>query len=368
MGRLTGHRLKKSGSLGEIKVVTKAMGRPAAVLSKSLVVPRRATPNNSSFRQRPSLIFAEDNSSESDELISRDRRVCSLGCSLGCSFVSSGSGSAEVMDLRMLDSEHGAGRSSYDLSVCSGSSFETMKTNDAAMEKMGKFEVALPSGLKRAVKKEKADHSSIDDEDKSMGSIIKALVARSRRVSKDRRLSMETIWSRPVPANSSPPTNSQDPSVDTSVTKKVLEDTKSTRDFRRCALVAAIFVFLSTFVASIIYFEMEVTNPSSLISSFATKTTGMLEGLFGLPDETEVQQEQVVDEPSVVLGRRRALVENTPRGGRVARSAPAKIESHEEKLRMVQEQAVQRNLRGVEDMVPQDPKKHRRVKLNTFVY
>ncbi|KAL7439580.1 hypothetical protein ACHAXM_007588 [Skeletonema potamos] len=340
MGRLTGHHHKRSGSFGKIEVVTQAIGSGHASSGPAAAIPVRAsTPNSScSIRRRPSLIFAEDNS-ESDDLTGRfsgDRRRCS--------FVSSGDGPAEVMDLRMLDSEHG-GRSSYDLSVCSGSSFETLRTNDAAMEKMGNFEVALTSGLKKAAtavkKKETSDHSCVsDDEDKFMGSIIKALVTRSRRLSTDRRVSMETIWSsrerRPMPTGYSPSTDSQDPIVDI-VAKKVLEDNTSTRRkvyVRRCVQAAAIFVSLSLFVASIIYFEMEDTNPSSLISSFATKTTSMLEGLFGPPGETEAQREQVADEPSAVTTggnarRHRVMEENRLRKERVARNRQARIEAHE---------------------------------------
>ena len=135
-------------------------------------------------------------------------------------------------------------RTSYDLSVCSNDdSFETMKT-DHAMEKMGSFEVALSSGLKKAVaavtkkedadKKENADHgNSSDDEDKTSRGlmIINALVNRSRRGS------METIWARKrksVPTSYCPPTNPQDPSVDS----KGLEDNKSTRRKKSMSVVA----------------------------------------------------------------------------------------------------------------------------------
>eukprot|EP00985_Skeletonema_marinoi_P020572 scaffold12288_cov96-Skeletonema_marinoi.AAC.2 len=250
--------------------------------------PRTATPNNHrSFRsslkgsmkggnlkRAPSLIFADANS-ESDDLTSsglsdhRPRRQCSS------SFVSRGNVPSEIMDLRLLDSEHGSGtrRSSYELSVCSAGSFETSKTTD---EKMGMFEVTLPSALKikkaAAVTKESSGNEGDDENPKGL---INTLAAR-------RRLTMDTIWStRKLPTSSSPPASHQDASdSDPSVTKSP----RKVR-VRRCAQAAAIFVLLATFVVFpwlviAVYFGMDDNDPSSLISSVTTKIPGMLDNLF----------------------------------------------------------------------------------------
>ena len=354
---------------------------------------RAATPNNrrsfrsslkgsmkGSLKRAPSLIFADANS-ESDDLTSsglsdhRPRRQCSS------SFVSRGNISSEIMDLRLLDSEHGSGtrRSSYDLSVCSAGSFETLKTTD---EKMGMFEVTLPSALKikkaAAVTKESSGNEGDDENPKGL---INTLAAR-------RRLTMETIWStrKSLHTGSSPPASHQDASdSDPSVTKSP----RKVR-IRRCAQAAAIFVLLATFVVFpwlviAVYFGMDDNDPSSLISSVTAKIPGMLENLFDPRDEIEVRHEQLVVEPPFVPtgvnGRHLRVLEEDEllRRERVAKERQDRIEADVEKRRMVKEQRErrvqnQKNFEEVqvdEDMIPQDSEDepdHQGVKLNTFVY
>ncbi len=330
-----------------------------------------------SLKRTPSLLFAAADS-ESDDLTSsgfsdhRPRRQCS--------FVNRGDVSAEIMDLRLLDSDHGSGtrRSPYELSVCSAGSFETLKTTD---EKMGMFEVTLPAALKKAATKtENADHSSSGnegDDEKTKGA-IDALAAR-------RRFSMETIWStskRALPKSSNTPIP-QDP-IDPSVTKSPRKVSA-----RRCAQATAIFVLLATFVVFpwlviAIYFGVDENDPSSLISSVTAKIPEMLEGLFDPRDENEVHHELVGEPPFVPTGvnRRHLRVlekDRELRRERVARERQAKIKADKEKQRMVLEQRKrrvqkQRSLQGDEDkMIPQDSEVEpdtdtQKVKLNTFVY
>mmetsp|Transcript_21322 Transcript_21322/g.36140 ORF Transcript_21322/g.36140 Transcript_21322/m.36140 type:complete len:285 (-) Transcript_21322:37-891(-) len=284
------------------------------------------------------------------------------------------------MDLRLLDSEHGSGtrRSSYELSVCSAGSFETSKTTD---EKMGMFEVTLPSALKikkAALTKESSGNEGDDENPKGL---INTLAAR-------RRLTMETIWStRKLPTSSIPPSSHQDASdSDPSVTKSP----RKVRA-RRCAQAAAIFVLLATFVVFpwlviAVYFGMEDNDPSSLISSVTAKIPGMLENMFDPRDEIEVRHEQLVVEPPFVPtgvnGRHLRVLEEDEllrRRERVAKERQDRIEADEEKRRMIKEQRERRvqkqknveEVQGDEDMIPQDSEDepdHQGVKLNTFVY
>mmetsp|Transcript_9452 Transcript_9452/g.13958 ORF Transcript_9452/g.13958 Transcript_9452/m.13958 type:complete len:382 (+) Transcript_9452:74-1219(+) len=380
------------GRLTEGDDVNEKRGYSSAPAEARRLNPRAATPNNrrsfrsslkgsmkGSLKRAPSLIFADANS-ESDDLTSsglsdhRPRRQCSS------SFVSRGNVPSEIMDLRLLDSEHGSGtrRSSYDLSVCSAGSFETLKTTD---EKMGMFEVTLPSALKikkAALTKESSGNEGDDENPKGL---INALAAR-------RRYSMETIWSkRKLPTSSSPPASHQDASdSDPSVTKSP----RKVR-VRRCAQAAAIFVLLATFVVFpwlviAVYFGMEDNDPSSLISSVTAKIPGMLENLFDPRDEIEVRHEQLVGEPPFVPtgvnGRHLRVLEEDEllrRRERVAKERQDRIEADEEKRRMIKEQRERRvqkqknveEVQGDEDMIPQDSEDepdHQGVKLNTFVY
>ena len=272
------------GRFTEGGAVNEKRGYSSAPAEASRPNPRTATPNDDnrrsyrsslegSLKRAPSLIFAEANS-ESDDLTScgfsdhRPRRQCSS------SFVSRGNISSEIMDLRLLDSEHGRSskRSSYELSVCSASSFETSKTTD---EKMGMFEVTLPPALKikkAALTKESSGNEGDDENPKGL---INTLTTR-------RRLTMETIWStRKLPTSSSPPASHKDASdSDPSVTKSP----RKVR-VRRWAQAAAIFVLLATFVVFpwlliAVYFGMDDNDPSSLISSVTAKIPVMLDNLF----------------------------------------------------------------------------------------
>lgn len=332
-----------------------------------------------SLKRTPSLLFAAADS-ESDDLTScgfsdhRPRRQCS--------FVTRDDVSPEIMDLRLLDSEHGSGtrRSPYDLSVCSAGSFETLKTT--ADEKMGIFEVTLPPALKKtATKTENADHSGSGNEgdDEKTRGLVDALAAR-------RRFSMETVWSikRPLPKNPSPP-SPQDP-IEPTITKS----SRKVRA-RRCAQAAAITLLLATFVVFpwlviAIYFGVEDNDPSSLISSVSAKIPVMLESLFDPRDENEVHHE-LGEPPFVPTGvnrRHRHLAvldkDRLLRKEHVARERQARIEAGKEKERMVREQRKRRlqklkSLQEDEDnnMIPQDSEDEpetdtQTVKLNTFVY
>ena len=244
-----------------------------------------------SLKKTPSLIFAEANS-ESDDLTScgfsdpRPKRQCS--------FVNRGEVPPEIMDLRMVDSAHGSGKRSYELSVCSVNSIET------GDERMDMFEVTLPSSLKISSatgKKEVEVSTKLDGEEQSKG-LIHALTAK-------RRLSMETIWSakksvHPGPSTS-PPTVPKDQELsDPSVTKSPRKS-----QLRRCVQAAAIFVLLATFVVfpwAVIayYFGAEDADPSSLISSLTNKIPVILEGIFDPRDEMEVQREPVVGAPPII--------------------------------------------------------------------
>lgn len=422
MVRLTGRGSTSSSEEdGEtIEVVTQEMttGQAAAGqlprTSSSNTIGSGATTPSSGSRRRPSLVFAADDDSGSDSLTgpSGPRRRCSI--------VSSEDGLPDIMDLRRAvdGSDHGS-KSAYDLSVCSDSSFETMRTEDA-MEKVGMFEVALSSSFKKAeaAKKndsvEHSDHSS-DDERKPVG-LINVMLARSRRST------METIWSatcsprkreRRDTAKRSPQSDSIlvhsslviNPDDDSISKKLSLEESKSSRrkaHIRRCAQAAIVFVALSMFVISTIYLAMEdAADPlSRSFSSFATKTEHLLDMVFSSSseEEEEVQfQQEGLAEPSVVQAevaeeerrhdarirnreenRRRREEENRLRRERVAKNRQARIDAQEDKRRtLIQEQRVNENLRGGGGVNPEFVQEHvlpandfqsrRKALLHTFV-
>ena len=268
------------------ETVNEKRGYSSAGPAETRVKSRAATPNNSrSFRSslkgslkgsmkgilkgKPSsLVFAAaDSESDSDH---RARHHCS--------FSSRGGASPEIMDLRLLDSVHGR-RSSYELSVCSAGSIESMQTND---EKMHVIEVT-PASLKKE-----------GDEEKS-GGLIQALKAR-------RRFSMETIWSthkKAIPKGTSVASSLGDP-IESSVTHKNPRKVRA----RRCAQATVILVVLAMIVVLpwlviTIYFGVEGNDPTSLISSITAKIPGMIEGLFDPRDDEEVHHEQAGKPPLV---------------------------------------------------------------------
>ncbi len=421
MVRLTGRGSTSSSEEDEtIEVVTRQMatGQAAAgqltrTSSSNTIGSGATTPSSNGSRRRPSLVFAADDDSGSDSLTGP-----SSGPRRRCSIVSSEDGLSDIMDLRRAvdGSDHGS-KSAYDLSVCSGSSFETMRTEDA-LEKVGMFEVALSSSFKKAeaAKKndnvEHSDHSS-DDERKPVG-LINVMLARSRRGT------METIWSATRPprkrerretAKRSPQSDSilihsslvKNPDDDSISKKLTLEESKSSRrkaHIRRCAQAAIIFVALSMFVASAIYLAMEdaVDPLSRSFSSFATKTDHLLDMVFGSSsEEEEVQlQHEGLAEPSVVQAEvteeerrhdarirkreenmRRREEENRLRRERVAEKRQARIDAQEDKRRtLIQEQRVNENLRGgggvnpevvQEHVLPNDLQPRWKALLHTFV-
>lgn len=415
MVRLTGRGSTSSSEEDEtIEVVTRQMatGQAAAgqltrTSSSNTIGSGATTPSSNGSRRRPSLVFAADDDSGSDSLTGP-----SGGPRRRCSIVSSEDGLSDIMDLRRAvdGSDHGS-KSAYDLSVCSGSSFETMRTEDA-LEKVGMFEVALSSSFKKAeaeaAKKndnvEHSDHSS-DDERKPVG-LINVMLARSRRGT------METIWSARKTretAKRSPQSDSilihsslvKNPDDDSISKKLTLEESKSSRrkaHIRRCAQAAIIFVALSMFVASAIYLAMEdaVDPLSRSFSSFATKTEHLLDMVFGSSsEEEEVQlQQEGLAEPSVVQAEvaeeerrhdarirkreenmRRREEENRLRRERVAEKRQARIDAQEDKRRaLLQEQRVNENLRGgggvnpevQEHVLPKDLQPRRKALLHTF--
>lgn len=422
MVRLTGRGSTSSSEKAAdetIEVVTQEMATGQAAAgqlprtSSSNTIGSGATTPSSGSRRRPSLVFAADDDSGSDSLTgpSGPRRRCSI--------VSSEDGLSDIMDLRRAveGSDHGS-KSAYDLSVCSDSSLETMRTEDA-MEKVGMFEVALSSSFKKAeaAKKndsvEHSDHSS-DDERKPVG-LINVMLARSRRST------METIWSatcsprkreRRETAKRSPDQSDsilihsslvKNPDDDSISKKLTLEESKSSRrkaHIRRCAQAAIIFVAFSMFVASAIYLAMEdAADPLSRpFSSFATKTEHLLDTVFGSSSEEEevqLQQEGLAERSAVQAevaeeerrhdarirkreeNRRRREEENMLRRERVAKNRQARIDAQEDKRRaLIQEQRVNENLRGgggvnpevvQEHVLPNDLQPRRKVLLHTFV-
>lgn len=422
MVRLTGRGSTSSSEEDEtIEVVTRQMatGQAAAgqltrTSSSNTIGSGATTPSSNGSRRRPSLVFAADDDSGSDSLTGP-----SGGPRRRCSIVSSEDGLSDIMDLRRaVDASDNGSKSAYDLSVCSGSSFETMRTEDA-LEKVGMFEVALSSSFKKAeaeaAKKndnvEHSDHSS-DDERKPVG-LINVMLARSRRST------METIWSATRPprkrerretAKRSPQSDSilihsslvKNPDDDSISKKLTLEESKSSRrkaHIRRFAQAAIIFVALSMFVASAIYLAMEdaVDPLSRSFSSFATKTEHLLDMVFGSSseEEEEVQlQQEGLAEPSVVQAEvaeeerrhdarirkreenmRRREEENRLRRERVAEKRQARIDAQEDKRRaLLQEQRVNENLRGgggvnpevQEHVLPKDLQPRRKALLHTF--
>lgn len=412
MGRLTGHRHKKEGGVSSGEIVDVVTGEKKTFdvqTSGAAAIPRSSsygsigngavTPiSRGSTRRRPSLIFAEDDSL-SDDLTGP------TGPKRRCSFVSSDDGLPEVMDLRRMGLFRSSGKSLYDLSVCSGSSFETMQTSDA-LGKMEMFEVALSSRLKTAAaaKKENSDHSvSSDDERRPVG-LINVFVARSRQSLWS--VKRGSIDSSPIKRRESYPRSTdsipihssmiQGPDNDSSAVaekKNTLEDSKTSRRKRKVQILTAALAFslLSILFASAVAFQTEDTDPSSLVSSFTTKTVSMIENLFQSSSEEELRQEQeIMDEPSVIpadeyaaqhermmaekrsKNRQRRQEENKLRRERVARNRQARIEAQEEKRRMGQH-----NLRRDDgSIIPQEPElsedaphhDRRLVKLTTFVY
>ena len=424
MVRLTGRGSTSSSEEdGEtiIEVVTQEMATGQAAAgqlprtSSSNTIGSGATTPSSGSRRRPSLVFAADDDSGSDSLTgpSGPRRRCSI--------LSSEDGLSDIMDLRRAveGSDHGS-KSAYDLSVCSDSSFETMRTEDA-MEKVGMFEVALSSSFKKAEaakKNDSVEHSdnSSDDERKPVG-LINVMLARSRRST------METIWSatcsprkreRRETAKRSPQSDSilihsslvKNPDDDSISKKLTLEESKSSRrkaHIRRCAQAAIIFVALSMFVVSAIFLAMEdAADPlSRSFSSFATKTEHLLDMVFSSSSEEEEEEEvqlqqEGLAEPSVVQAevaeeerrhdarirkreenRRRREEENRLRRERVAKNRQARIDAQEDKRRtLIQEQRVNENLRGgggvnpevvQEHVLPNDLQPRRKALLHTFV-
>ena len=297
------------------ETVNEKRGYSSAGPAETRVKSRAATPNTRSFRSslkgsmkgilkgKPSsLVFAAaDSESDSDH---RARHHCS--------FSSRGGASPEIMDLRLLDSEHGR-RSSYELSVCSAGSIESMQTND---EKMRVIEVTLPASLKKE-----------GDEEKSMG-LLDALKAR-------RRFSMETIWSthkKAVPKGTSVASSLGDPIVEekSSITK----NPRKVRA-RRCAQATVILVVLAMIVVLpwlVITFYLGMGD-ASLVSSITAKIPGMLEGLFDPRDDEEVHHEQA-GKPPLVPARNtenRLLMRE-----RIPRDRQTRIKADEERLGKVQ--------------------------------
>ena len=324
--------------------------------AETRVKSRAATPDTLSFRGSPkgnmegttlnrtpsSLVFAAaDSESDSDHRPDhRPRRRCSIG--------TRGSAS-DIHDLRMLASEHGSGngtrRSSYDLSVCSGGSLETMQTND---EIMRVFEVTLPASFKKAVTKEKADYSSSGnegDDERSRG-LLDTLASR-------RRFSMETIWSTRKKAlsksSSAATTQGDTPIIETSVATKSPRKVRARR-FAKTAVVCvslAMFVVLPWLVITI-YFGIEGNDPSSLISSITARVPGMLEGLFDSSGEEEVHHELVGNEPLPVpagVNRRQEEDRLLRRRERVARERQARVQAN--RRRKAREQR-ERRMRSAE--------------------
>ena len=302
MGRLTkGETVNEkrgyssAGSAGETRAKSRAAtpntlgSRGGLLKDNNMEVTLSRPPSTPS-----SLVFsAADSESDSDNRPDdRPRRRCSIG--------TRGS-AADIHDLRLLERGSASRRSSYELSVCSAGSLETMQTND---DKMMVFEVTLPASLKKAVAKEmakdNADYSSgSEGDDEKSGGLIQALKAR-------RRFSMETIWSRrrkkALSKNSSRASGLGGPIVE----EKSSVTTKSPRNVRarRFAKTAAICVLLSMIVVLpwlviTIYFGVEGNDPTSLISSITAKIPGMIEGLFDPRDDEEVHHEQAGKPPLV---------------------------------------------------------------------
>jgi len=85
-----------------------------------------------------------------------------------------------------------------------------------------------------------------------------------------------------------PPIGADD---DSSVVKKSKASRKKAAYIRRCAQAAAMFLFLSTLVASLIFFEKSDMDPSSLIASFPAEISSMIENLFGSSSSQEVVED-----------------------------------------------------------------------------
>ena len=323
MGRLTKggsvnekRGYSSAGSAGETRVKSRAatpntLGSRGGLLKDNMEVTLSRPPSTPS-----SLVFsAADSESDSDNRPDdRPRRRCSIGTR----------GSApDIHDLRLLERGSASRRSSYELSVCSAGSLETMQTND---DKMMVFEVTLPASLKKAVAKEmakdNADYSSgSEGDDEKSGGLIQALKAR-------RRFSMETIWSRrrkkALSKNSSRASSLGGPIIE-----EKSNVTKSSRNVRarRFAKTAAICVLLSMIVVlpwlvMTIYFGVEGNDSTSLISSITEKIPGMINGLFDPQGEKEVQP------PPVPAGvNRRQEEDSLHRRERLARERQARLQA-----------------------------------------
>ena len=349
MGRLTkGETVNEkrgyssAGSAGETRAKSRAAtpntlgSRGGLLKDNNMEVTLSRPPSTPS-----SLVFsAADSESDSDNRPDdRPRRRCSIGTR----------GSApDIHDLRLLERGSASRRSSYELSVCSAGSLETMQTND---DKMMVFEVTLPASLKNAVAKEmakdNADYSSgSEGDDEKSGGLIQALKAR-------RRFSMETIWSthkKAIPKGTSVASSLGDP-IESSVTHKNPRKVRA----RRCAQATVILVVLAMIVVLpwlviTIYFGVEGNDPTSLISSITAKIPGMINGLFDSQDEKEVQP------PPVPAGvNRRQEEDNLHRRERIARERQARIQAI--RRRQAREQQRERRMQKQKSLQPNEDNK-----------
>lgn len=221
------------------------------------------------------LLFDEDDSSSEHSSTSGPRRRCS--------FVSN-SDRPNVMDIRSNYPDSVCGKS-YDLSICSDdgdimSSNTLQQIDDLALEKMGMFEIALSAGLK----KNAADNYILSRSDSGQASTKTAATTGKLMTKLSRSFSMKRRSSAPglVLPTSGYAVSSPGEIVgdnDYSAVKKIKATPQRKAYIRRCIQAAGLFALLSTLVGSFLLLEISDIDPSSIISSFAAKTTSILENL-----------------------------------------------------------------------------------------
>lgn len=220
------------------------------------------------------LLFDEDDSSSEHSSTSGPRRRCS--------FVSN-SDRPNVMDIRSNYPDSVCGRS-YDLSICSDDgdimSSNTLQTDNLALEKMGMFEIALSAGLK----KNAADNYILSRSDSGQASTKTAATTGKLMTKLSQSFSMKRRSSAPglVLPTSGYAVSSPGEIVgdnDYSAVKKIKATPQRKAYIRRCIQAAGLFALLSTLVGSFLLLEISDIDPSSIISSFAAKTTSILENL-----------------------------------------------------------------------------------------
>ncbi|KAK1745759.1 hypothetical protein QTG54_003683 [Skeletonema marinoi] len=277
-----------------------------------------STSDEDNISRSPStLFFDEDDSSDLDNLSGPRRR---------CSFVSNSD--RPIMDLRYPASV--SGDKSYDLSVCSDNSFSTMQTEDAALEKLGMFEIALAAGYKKQDDESVLIRANTYPDGAKGGWLHKV---RMKRHTLDHGVCSSELLK-----------NGSGDNDDSSVVKKSKTSRKKVY-MLRCGQAVGIVLLLSSFIVSILFFE---TSDKDQLSFFAipVEVTRTMENLFGSSPGQEVEEvEQKKEEERVMVQQPQAMIQEEP-----------PVENHEYEQFFVQ---AFRNNQKISQRLNKDPMRQR---------